>query len=494
VLNTDATLDDVARSSDEMEAWFEAHRDTHPVLVADLDGAIVGYGALSLFAHRGGYRVGAEISVYVAPAWQRAGVGTALCRALAAHAEESDLVSVTALISESNIGARRLFESAGYEHQGGLRRMGAKFGRLVDLEIYQWFGAGPHTSSKSPKPHGGQRMTSAAFDSHVARQPMEVARLLDQPVPELDRGRPIIFTGIGTSLHACRVAATWMRMLSGGSVRALAIDAHDLALYEGVTGKDQVVVVSHRGTKRYPQAAIEAALDAGGAVVAISGQGAPAHEGVTTIETCEQEIASTHTVSYASSLSVLARMACAALGDDDARPLADALPAVPEAMAATLELPLDTAAVEALAQRAPAPILLAGAGLDAITAEEAALKIKEGAYRWSEGLHTEFALHGTPAVYDACLSAILIRSGEDGGRGADLEGVLAAVGASTFECSDQAGCEFPFAPVAAIARPFATILPLQRLVSGLAARNGASPDQTHLEVEPWRSAILGVNL
>lgn len=337
-------------------------------------------------------------------------------------------------------------------------------------------------------------MTSAAFDSHIARQPTEVARLLEQSVPELDRGRPIVFTGIGTSLHACRVAAAWTRILSGGAIRALAIDAHDLALYEGVAGRDQVVVVSHRGTKRYPQAVIEAALDAGGEVVAISGQGAPAHQGVTTIETCGQEVASTHTISYTSSLSVLARMVCVALGDDDGRPLAEALAVVPEAMAATLELPLDAAAVEALAQRAPAPVLLAGAGLDAITAEEAALKIKEGAYRWSEGLHTEFALHGTPAVYDDRLSAILIRSGKDGGRGADLEGVLGAVGAFTCECSDRADCEFPFAPVAAIARPFTTIIPLQRLVSELAACNGASPDQTHLEAEPWRSAILGVSL
>jgi glucosamine--fructose-6-phosphate aminotransferase (isomerizing) len=336
-------------------------------------------------------------------------------------------------------------------------------------------------------------MTSAAFDRHVASQPIEVARLLDLAVPELDRSRPLVFTGIGTSLHACRVAAAWIRILSRGAVRAVAIDAHDLALYEGVTKADQVVVVSHRGTKRYPQAVIQAALNAGATVVAISGKGAPLHEGAMTVETCEQEAASTHTISYTSSLSVLARIVCAVLGDD-ARRFADALSAVPDAMAATLELPLQTAAVDALAERSPAPILVAGAGLDAITGEEAALKIKEGTYRWSEGLHTEFALHGTPAVYDDRLSAILIQSDDDGGRGADLAGVLAAVGAPAFECSDRTGCEFPFVAVPALARPFAAIIPLQRLVSELASRNGASPDQTHLEAEPWHSAILGVKL
>lgn len=151
VLNTVATLDDAPRGPGETAAWFEIHRDTHPVFAADLDGAIAGYGALSLFARRGGYRVSAEISVYVAPERQRVGVGTALCRALTAHAEESGLVSVTALISRPNIGARRLFEATGYEHQGALRRIGAKFGRIVDLEIYQWFGVGKRVSSKPPQ-------------------------------------------------------------------------------------------------------------------------------------------------------------------------------------------------------------------------------------------------------------------------------------------------------------------------------------------------------
>jgi phosphinothricin acetyltransferase len=141
--NTDATLDDSSRSSEEMAAWFGAHGDSHPVLVAELYDAIAGYGALSLFAQRGGYRVGAEISIYVAPERQRHGVGTALCEALTTHAEESGLVSVTALITSSNLGSRRLFEAAGYQHQGQLRRIGAKFDRLVDLDIYQWFGGPP---------------------------------------------------------------------------------------------------------------------------------------------------------------------------------------------------------------------------------------------------------------------------------------------------------------------------------------------------------------
>ena len=73
------------------------------------------------------------------------------------------------------------------------------------------------------------------YDRHVASQPAAIEALLAGPeVPRLDPARPVVFSGIGTSLHACRVAAGWVRLLTGGAIRPAAIDAHDLALLEGV--------------------------------------------------------------------------------------------------------------------------------------------------------------------------------------------------------------------------------------------------------------------
>lgn len=55
-------------------------------------------------------------------------------------------------------------------------------------------------------------MTSTAYDERVASQPDAVQRLLDDdPVPALDASRPVVFSGIGTSPHACRVAAVRSR-------------------------------------------------------------------------------------------------------------------------------------------------------------------------------------------------------------------------------------------------------------------------------------------
>lgn len=117
-------------------------------------------------------------------------------------------------------------------------------------------------------------MTGFAFDQHVLQQPDVVAALLDAELPALDPDRPVVFTGIGTSLHACRMAAAWTRIVTDGRVRPAAIDAHDLALSESVQPDDQVVVVSHRGTKRYPNRVLAAAREAGASTIAITGEGA----------------------------------------------------------------------------------------------------------------------------------------------------------------------------------------------------------------------------
>lgn len=339
-------------------------------------------------------------------------------------------------------------------------------------------------------------MSSTAYDEHVASQADAVERLLDAgPVPALDPSRPVVLTGIGTSLHACRVAASWTRMLSGGRVRAHAIDAHDLALNEKVTPADQVVVVSHRGTKQRPNEVLAQARKAGALTVAVTGEGPARPEADTVLRTVPQERASTHTVSYTAALTVLARLVHALLGPE-ADPLAAALREVPGALRRTLGMPLPAEAVDALTRSGPAPVLLAGAGLDAITAQEAALKIKEGTYRWAEGMSTEFALHGTPAVFGTSTVAYLLRPAhDDAGRTGDLATLLATLGARVLVAGEVAdGVDLPFAAAPVLVRPFTAVVPFQRLVSAAAAVLGASPDLTHLEAEPWAGAIKAVRL
>lgn len=337
-------------------------------------------------------------------------------------------------------------------------------------------------------------MSTAEFDRHVANQPDTVQSLLETLEPlALDPDRPLVLSGIGTSLHACRVAAHWVRALSKGRLRPAAIDSHDLSLNETLRPEDQVVVVSHRGTKRFPNEVLRTAAQAGAATVAVTGQGEHEPEAADIVRTCGQERAGTHAESYTAALTALGLLVTAMLGDEG-RPLASALAAVPEAQRRTLDLPLSREAVETVADSA-GPVLLAGTGSDAITAAEAALKLKEGTYRWTEAVHTEFALHGTPAVFRADTPALLLDApGPDGGRGAELAGLLRGLGAPVFRAGEREDADLPSAAVPPLARPLVAILPFHRLVSQVAARVGSSPDHIHTDVEPWRSAMGGVAL
>ncbi|HEY6539225.1 MAG TPA: SIS domain-containing protein [Candidatus Dormibacteraeota bacterium] len=335
-------------------------------------------------------------------------------------------------------------------------------------------------------------MTRFAFDDQVAGQADAVAQVLSSAeVPALDPSRPLIFSGVGTSLHACRVAAYWVAELSSGRIRPLALESSDLALHGPIRREDQLVVVSHRGTKRFPSQLLARAKEAGAATVLITGQGNPDPGGDAVLRTCPDELASTHTVSYLTALAVLAKLV-ARLLEDRSSEFAAALERMPTAIRETLALPAPVRVAERLSEREP--ILVTGFGIDEFTAEEAALKLKEGAYLFAEGLSQEFSLHGTPAVYEPGMAAITISPGrDDGGRFPELSRLLLELGLEVVTCG-AGPSDLSFAEVDYLLRPLVAIVPLQRLVGELARIRGTNPDQTRNDQPPWDAAVARIRL
>src|SRR5580692_4464415 len=119
----------------------------------------------------------------------------------------------------------------------------------------------------------------------------------------------IIFVGIGTSLHAARVAESWLRYFSQGHVLAQVEQSFELVHHPiAFTANDAVVVITHTGTTTASLEALQLARAAGALTVAITGE--MSGEGVRgadfQIETCEQEVAFAYTKSYTTALTVLA--------------------------------------------------------------------------------------------------------------------------------------------------------------------------------------------
>lgn len=336
-------------------------------------------------------------------------------------------------------------------------------------------------------------MIQFAFDQQIASQVDAVRSALTKgEIPQLDPKRPVIFAGIGTSLHACQVAAYWAAELSGGRIRPVAVETHDYAIRGHIEVEDQIIVVSHRGTKRFPHLLFERAKKVGASTIAVAGNGAQNPGGEIVLRTCDDELASTHTVSYTTAMAVLARLVARLVGGEAAAKFQKGLLTVPEAIAATLRNAAPVHIVPRLINKEP--IFLTGYGIDTLSITEAALKIKEGAYLWAEAMSIELALHGTPAVFEPRNAAIVtVPDEDDGDRTKAFLGMLKELNIEAITLG-TAACDLPFAKVDYLMRPFVSIIPLQRLVAELARRRGSNPDTTRGDVEPYKSAIDRVRL
>lgn len=237
------------------------------------------------------------------------------------------------------------------------------------------------------------------------RQPAELRRLLADRDPavraaELLAGRPrLLLAGTGTSWHAANHGC-WM--LRAARVEAWPIQPMDAAV-GGVRPEpgDALILLSHTGIKRYSAELRDAARAAGVTTLAIGGIGQPGVD----LETVERERSSAYTASHLGALMRLAQIASelgAVLGGE--------LAAVPDAVAAELERP-------SRGVRAPARLIeYGGAGTNAWTAKEGALKVRETARLASQGLMAEQLLHGPAVALDARDALVCL---DGGGAGAE---------------------------------------------------------------------------
>ncbi|MGP1309044.1 MAG: N-acetyltransferase family protein [Phycisphaerales bacterium] len=136
-----ATFDTVPRTLDTHRD-FLSKRDLarHPVLIAvDDDGETLGYASLSSWSDKCAYARAAEFSVYVRDDAHGKGVGRALAEAVFARAPKG---GVFVALSRIAIGPEtepsvRLHEKLGFERVGVQRRVGEKFGRILDVLLME---------------------------------------------------------------------------------------------------------------------------------------------------------------------------------------------------------------------------------------------------------------------------------------------------------------------------------------------------------------------
>lgn len=133
VLHSDCTYQTVPSTEQEREAWFEAHGEKHPVIVAEQDGEIIGWGSLSRFHPRQAYDNSVEDSIYLHHEHRGRGLGSAFLNELLRLAKELGHHTVLGGIDSSQAASVVLHERFGFVKVSHLKEVGFKQGRWLDV-------------------------------------------------------------------------------------------------------------------------------------------------------------------------------------------------------------------------------------------------------------------------------------------------------------------------------------------------------------------------
>lgn len=123
------------------DRWSRVVGNGWPYLVAcpqDDITRVAGYAYAGQYRERAGYARCFEDSIYVAPGWERKGVGFSALAHLLMDLESLDVRQVVAVIGGSdNAASIALHAKCGFSHVGTLWGVGWKFGRWHDVILMQ---------------------------------------------------------------------------------------------------------------------------------------------------------------------------------------------------------------------------------------------------------------------------------------------------------------------------------------------------------------------
>jgi phosphinothricin acetyltransferase len=118
------------------ETWNES-RDPRCRIVAERDGVVVGFAAVSPVSKRPAYAGVREVMVYVAAHARGAGIGGTLMRDLVARTEAAGIWTLQASIFPENVASIRAHEREGFRAVGRRERIGRRDGRWRDTVIVE---------------------------------------------------------------------------------------------------------------------------------------------------------------------------------------------------------------------------------------------------------------------------------------------------------------------------------------------------------------------
>ncbi|MBE8724780.1 GNAT family N-acetyltransferase [Flavobacterium hungaricum] len=138
ILHTTANYNYEVQTLEVQKKWFDDKTAKKlPIVVADLDGEVVGFGSYGQFREKIGYQYTVEHSVYVVDNVTGKGIGSKLLVELIRLAKEQGYHVMIGAIDADNAGSIAFHERFGFVTAGTVREVGYKFDHWLDLVFMQ---------------------------------------------------------------------------------------------------------------------------------------------------------------------------------------------------------------------------------------------------------------------------------------------------------------------------------------------------------------------
>jgi len=139
ILNSTALYDYQPRPLESMATWFAAKRQgNYPVIGAVSEmGELMGFATYGVFRGWPAYKYSVEHSVYVAAQHRGKGIGKRLLQGIIEEAVTQNYHVLVGCIDSQNAVSIALHRALGFHYAGTIRQVGFKFGKWLDLDLYQ---------------------------------------------------------------------------------------------------------------------------------------------------------------------------------------------------------------------------------------------------------------------------------------------------------------------------------------------------------------------
>ena len=138
ILHSTSLYDYNIRSYEQQKTILEEKINKNfPVIVAELDGIVVGFGMYSEFRFREAYQFTVEHSVYVSEDFHGNGVGKQLLQELINLARKQKIHTMIGVIDSENQSSVVFHEKFGFKTVGIIKESGYKFDRWLDSVLMQ---------------------------------------------------------------------------------------------------------------------------------------------------------------------------------------------------------------------------------------------------------------------------------------------------------------------------------------------------------------------